>query len=132
MVDHELRMCAYVQLACLSHQKRQALRRDQFFLLAGTAAYRAGWPDVGERCRELLLKSNPHHVAGQFANLGDALRNADFERLVTQHERHCPAERAELLLEELGIDPRGDQPELSRGERMQNLLAEIVIEPTMS
>jgi hypothetical protein len=128
MIDHELRMCAYVQLACLSHQKRQALRRDQFFLLAGAEACRAGWLEVGELCRELLLASNPHHIASRFPSLAEALRDPDFEKLVTQQERHCPPERAELLLVELGLDPRGDQPDRSRGERMRELLAEIVIE----
>lgn len=127
MIDHELRMCAFVQLACLSHQKRQALRRDQFFLLAGAAACRAGWLDVGARCRELLLTSNPRHMASKFPSLADALRDPDFEKLVTQQERHCPPERAELILVELGIDPRGDQPDRSRGERMLELLDEIVI-----
>src|SRR5438093_745529 len=87
MIDHELRMCAYVQLACLSHQKRQALRRDQFFLLAGAEACRAGWLDVGERCRELLLTSNPRHMASKFPSLAEALRDADFQKLVTQQER---------------------------------------------
>lgn len=125
MIDHELRMCAYVQLACLSHQKRQALRRNQFLLLAGAEACRAGWPEVGERCRELVAASNPRHMASQFTSMADALRNEDFQRLVAQQERHCPAEKAEHLLEELGIDPRGDQPDRPRGERMQELLADI-------
>lgn len=125
MIDYELRMCAYVQLACLSHQKRQALRRDQFLLLAGAEACRAGWPEVGERCRELLAASNPRHLAVKFASMSDALRSEEFERLVTQQERHCPPEKAEHLLEQLHIDPRGDQPDRSRGERMQEMLAEI-------
>lgn len=125
MIDHELRMCAYVQLACLSHHKRQALRRDQFLLLAGAEACRAGWPDVGERCRELLAASNPRHMAARFSTMADALRQEDFERLVTQQERHCPAEKAEHLLQQLGRDPRGDQLDQPRGERMLEFLAEI-------
>jgi hypothetical protein len=132
MIDHELRMCAYVQLAWLSHQKRQRLRRDQFFLLAGVEACRAGWPQLGERCRELLLTSNPHHMASKFSSLADALRNADFQKLVAQHERHYPSERAEHVLADLGIDPRGDQPERSRGDRMRELLDEIIISASSS
>ncbi len=127
MIDHELRMCAYVQLACLSHEKQQALPRDRFLLLAGTEACRAGWLDVAERCRELLLASNPYHQAAKFASLPVALRDAGFQQLVTQHERRCPAERAEHLLKELGLEPRGDQPEIPRGDRMLSCLHEIVI-----
>lgn len=129
MIDHELRMCAYVQLACLSHQKQQALPRDRFLLLAGTEACRAGWLEVAERCRTLLLTSNPHHQAARYDSLAAALRNDDFQKLVAQHERRCPSERAEHLLQELGLAPRSDRPELPRGDRMQELLAELVIEP---
>ena len=128
MIDHELRMCAYVQLAELSHEKRQALARDRFLLLAGAEACRAGWLDVAARCRTLLLASNPHHQAGRFDSLAAALRDADFQKLVAQHEHRCPPERAEHLLTELGLDPRGEEPTASRGPRMLELLAKIAFE----
>lgn len=127
MIDHELRMCAYLQLACLSHEKQQALPRDRFLLLAGTEACRAGWLEVAARCRELLLTSNPHHQAAKFDSLSAALRDEDFQKLITQHERRCPAERAEHLLRMLGLEPRGDQPDVARGDRMLALLAKVVI-----
>jgi hypothetical protein len=129
MIDHELRMCAYVQLACLSHRKRQALARDRFLLLAGAEGCRAGWPDVAARCRELLLASNPHHQAARFATFADALRDADFQQVVSQTERRCPAERAEHLLRQLDVEPRGDQPDRPRGERMLELLADVAVPP---
>lgn len=128
MIDHESRMCAYAQLAWLSHQKGQALPRDRFLLLAGVEACRAGWLDVAARCRQLLMTSNPRHQASRFESLADALRDAEFQQLVGQHERRYPAERAEHLLEELGLNPRGDEPDRSRGETMLDLLAEIEIE----
>jgi hypothetical protein len=124
MIDHELRMSAYVRLALLSHQKQQALPRDRFLLLAGCEAYRAGWPDVGRKCRELLLKSNPHHQAGRFPDLSAALRDADFEKLRSQQERHCPPERAEHLLEQLGFKVR-EETQQSRGDEMLSLLGVI-------
>jgi hypothetical protein len=128
MVDHEWRMCAYVQLAVLSDEKRQALARDRFLLLAGAEACGAGWLDVAGRCRALLLASNPHHQAAKFGSLPAALRDAEFQRLVAQQEHRCPAERAEHLLAELGLDPRGDSPQPSPGPRMLELLAKIAIE----
>lgn len=126
MIDHELRMCAYVRLAVLSHQKQQALPRDRFLLLGGCEAYRAGWPDVGQKCRELLLASNSHHQAGRFPDLAAALRDADFEKLRVQQERHCLPERAEHLLKQLGIDLREENPQQSRGDEMLALLGEII------
>lgn len=125
MIDHELRMCAYVRLAVLSHQKQQALPRDRFLLLAGCEAYRAAWPDVGQKCRELLLASNPHHQSGRFPDLAAALRDADFEKLRVQQERHCPPERAEHLLQQLGIDVREENPQQSRGDELLALLSKI-------
>lgn len=128
IIDHELRMCAYVQLARLSHQKRQTLRRDQFLLLAGAEACRAGWPDVGEHCRKILVTSNPRHMAAKFPTLAEALRNEEFQQLVTQQERHCSSEKAEHLLQQLDLDPRGDQLDRPRGERMRELLADISLD----
>jgi hypothetical protein len=132
MIDHELRMCAYGQLAVLSHRKRQALVRDRFLLLAGVEAYQAGWPEVGARCRELLLASNPHHQLAKFSDLAAALRDPGFQQLAAQQQKHCLPERAEHLLHQLGLEPRGDQPERPRGDRMLAWLAEIWNAPTAS
>lgn len=122
MPDHEIAMCAYVQLAVLSDEKQQTLVRDRFLLLAGVAACRAGWLDVAERCREKLVASNPAHQLNDHATLADALRDADFQQLAAKWERYCPFEQAEHLLRQLGLTPEGDRPDLSRGERMLQLL----------
>lgn len=122
MADHEAAMCAYVQLAVISDQKQQALHRDRFYLLAGVAACRAGWLEVAEVCRVKLLATSPAHQLKKFASLPDALRDPDFQLLVSKWERHCPFEQAEHLLMQLGLTPFADQPELSRGERMLQLL----------
>ncbi|MEK6258152.1 MAG: hypothetical protein AABP62_05985 [Planctomycetota bacterium] len=122
MLDHETAMCAYVQLAVLSDEKQQTLVRDRFLLLAGVEACRAGWLDVAERCREKLVVSNPAHQLNHHATMADALRDTDFHQLVAKWERYCPFEQAEHLLRQLGLTPEGDQPEVSRGERMMQLL----------
>ena len=122
MPDHEIAMCAYVQLAVLSDEKQQTLVRDRFLLLAGVEACRAGWLEVAERCREKLVESNPAHQLNHHATLADALRDADFQQLVAKWERYCPFEQAEHMLRQLGFTPEGDQPEVSRGERMMQLL----------
>ena len=124
MPDHELAMCAYVQLGVLSDQKQQPLARDRFLLLGGVEACRAGWLDVAEACRQLILASNPAHQLKRHATLADALRDDDFQHLVVAGERYCTYEQAEHLLRQLGLIPEGDHPELSRGERMSQLLAQ--------
>lgn len=129
MLDHEFRMCVYVQLAALSHQKGQPLPRDRFLLLAGVEAYLAAWPDVGSKCRELLLISNPRHQASWYVDLPEAMRQPGFQQMVAQHERHCPPERAEHLLQQLNVNPRGDDAETTVGESMLRLLSAIQLAP---
>ena len=122
MPDHETAMCAYVQLAMISDQKQQAQARDRFLLLAAVEACRAGWPDVAERCRAMIVAANPGHQLNRHSTMPDALRDAEFQKLAARWERYCPYEQAEHLLQQLGRSPEGDQPELTRGERMMQLL----------
>ncbi len=124
MPDHELAMCAYVQLGMLSDRRQQALARDRFLLLGGVEACRAGWPEVAEACRKLIVASNAAHQLNCHATLADALRDADFQQLVAAGERYCSYEQAEHLLRQLGLTPEGDEPEIPRGERMIQLLAQ--------
>ena len=105
MHDHELAMLTYVQLADIAQQKRQLLGRNKFLLLAGMAACRAGWPDVAEKCRELVLTDNRAHLIGNYASIADALRDPDFLCFEQQLQRFCPYEKAEHLLQQLGIEP---------------------------
>jgi hypothetical protein len=107
MRDHESAMLAYIRLAEVSQQKGQPLGRDKLLVLAAAAACRAGWPEVAERCRRLVLEHNPAHLIGNFPSVADALRSDDFSPLVKQHERLCGYERAEFLVNELGLEPRG-------------------------
>jgi len=108
MHDHQLAMLMFVRLAMLSHRKKQIIGRDKFLLLAAVAASRSGWPEVADRCRLLMLESNPKHMLHRFDSVPDALQSEDFQSLNKQVERFCSPERAELLLSELQIDPHAE------------------------
>ena len=123
MRDHEAAMCVYVQLAVISHRKRQGQVRDRFLLLAGVEACRAGWPEVAACCRQRLIASNPAHQANRHATVADALRNEEFQQLVVHWERYCPFERAEAMLRQLNL-PASEPTEKSTGEKMLSLLEE--------
>jgi hypothetical protein len=113
MRDHEAAMCAYAQLAALSHEKQQALSRDRFLLLTGVEACRAGWPAVAMACHASLMAHRSPIQVTLFASFEDALRDEDFRRLADHWERWCPFERAEHLLADLGRTARvecGDEP----------------------
>lgn len=124
MHNHEIAMCAYVQLAVISGEKHQFPARDRFLLLAGSEACQAGWLEVAEQCRIRILANNPAHQLNRHSAMADALRDPDFKTLVAKWEKYCPFEQAEHLLMQLGRSPEGDQLEIPRGERMLQLLSE--------
>jgi hypothetical protein len=124
MIDHEAAMLAYVRLAEVSQRKNQLLGRDKLLVLAAAAACRAGWLDVAERCRQRVLENNPSHLLGSYATIAEALRNDDFAPFLKQLDRLCGYERAEFLVEDLGLTPAGphDSDERTAGEIALELL----------
>lgn len=104
MHDPERAMLAYARLARVSQQKQQLLGRDKFLVLTGATSCRAGWPDVAERCRELVLANNRAHVLARFPSFVDAMRTEDLESLLKRLERFCNYEQAEHLLTMGGAD----------------------------
>jgi len=116
-------MLAYVRLAEVSERRHQLVGRDKLLVLATAAACRAGWIDVGERCRQLVLEHNAAHLIGTFASAADAIRSPDFAPLVNQLERMCGYERAEFLVDELGLDAAPDQSGRDAGEVALSLLS---------
>ncbi len=115
MPDTAQAMQTYAQLAVISHIKRQPLARDRFVLLCGAAACRAGWLEVAAWCWSWHAATQPGHQLARFPSFPDALRDADFPRVVAHWERWCPPERAEHLLAPLTPLPRLDDPEVTAG-----------------
>ena len=100
MRNHETAMLAYVRLARLSHERKQAAGRDRFIILCGREACLAGWAEVAAACRDLVLASNPRHLLSHSASFPDALRDSENDRFFQQLEAFCPFEQAEHLLRE--------------------------------
>jgi hypothetical protein len=121
-MNHESAMLAYVRLADVSQRKHQLIGRDKLLVLATAAACRAGWIDVGERCRHLVLEHNPAHLIGTYPTAADAMRSGDFTPLVNQLERLCGYERAEFLVSELGLETNPDESDRDAGQIALSLL----------
>lgn len=98
MFNHEAAMLAYARLARISAQKQQRLGTHRFLLLTGMAACRAGWLDVAERCRAIIVAENTKHFLLHSATFADALREPENVGYFTQLERFCSFEQAEHLL----------------------------------
>jgi hypothetical protein len=122
-MNHESAMLAYVRLADVSQRKQQLIGRDKLLVLAAAAACRAGWIDVGQRCRELVLDHNPAHLIGTYPTAADAVRSSDFTPLLNRLERMCGYERAEFLVSELGLEPQPEDGARDAGQIALSLLS---------
>ncbi|MBW3543165.1 MAG: hypothetical protein KY476_23145 [Planctomycetes bacterium] len=124
MPDYERQMLVYLRLAQASAEKRQLPGRDKLLLLAGVAACRAGWPDIADRCRALVIAHNPRHLVAGSATFADALRDPELAPFFRQLERFCPFERAELLARGAGA-ASPSQPSDNAGESAAQMLDAI-------
>jgi hypothetical protein len=122
-MNHESAMLAYVRLADVSQRKQQLIGRDKLLVLAAAAACRAGWIDVGQRCRELVLEHNPAHLIGSYPTAADAVRSSEFTPLLNRLERMCGYERAEFLVSELGLEPQPEDGARDAGQIALSLLS---------
>lgn len=118
-------MLAFLKLAGVSQTRKQIDPRDKFLVLGGVSALKAGWPNVAERCRELILGHNPAHRLGHNPTFADAMRSDDFEQFLKPLGKFCNYERAEHLLTQLKIAPGqpGSTGSLSDGEYALLLLS---------
>lgn len=91
-------MLSFARLARISHERAQPLGCDRFLVLAGREACQAGWLDVAERCRALILAENAHHFLSQSESFPDALRDDAKASYFATFDCFCSFEQAELLL----------------------------------
>lgn len=105
MLDHSAAMLAFLKLAGVSQTREQLAPRDKFLVLGGVSALKAGWPEVAERCRQLILTHNPSHHLGHYPSFANAMTNSDFEEFLRPYGKFCSYERAEHLLNQLAINP---------------------------
>ncbi|RMG41699.1 MAG: hypothetical protein D6725_00990 [Planctomycetota bacterium] len=89
----------YLKLALLCDRRRQLPSRDRLLVCAADAALNAGWPQVAEGCRAIILRSNRHHLLRRWPTFRDAVLSAEFRPLLERCRRFCPVERAEFLLQ---------------------------------
>ena len=128
MPDYDSRLLVYAQLAAISQSRGQLAPRDRFLVQAGMAALQAGLPPVAERCRDLILQHNPHHLLHRFPTFLAAASHPDFQAFVRQLDRTHPYEQAEHLLRGLGRDPVPADlpPDESPGDYIARLLGSSI------
>lgn len=90
---------SYLKLALLCDRRRHFASRDRLLLGAAEAALKAGWPEVAEGCRDVVLRSNPRHMLRRWPTFREAAQSDAFRPLLQQTRRFCSLERAEFLLQ---------------------------------
>ncbi len=98
MRNHEIAMLSFARLARISHETPHPVGRDRFLVLAGREACLAGWLEVAERCRDLVLMGNAHHFLSQSDTFPDAMRDASNAGYFATFDSFCSFEQAEHLL----------------------------------
>jgi len=101
--NHFLHVLNFLFLAAQSNRKQQRPGCDRFLLLSLIAACRAGFPELADQCRELIIQRNPHHQMNRYSNAIEAMQNEEFQTLAKQLQRFCTSERAEQLAQGLGF-----------------------------
>ena len=104
MSDPGQLLSIYLHLATASHRRRRPHVRDRLLLLSAATAVEMGLLPIAAHCRRLVLEHNPRHMIGRWPSVADALRESDYQCLLRQLQRQYPHEKAERLLQTLGIE----------------------------
>ena len=73
-------------------------------LLAGSTALDLSLRPIAEYCRQLVLDHNPNHLMRRWSTFQEAAGDEEFQCFVRQLQRRYPQEKAERLLQSLGVE----------------------------
>ena len=102
-------LAIYLHLARASEQRRRPLVRDKLLVLAGVTAAERGLDLVAACCRRKVLSHNAGHLVSQYPTLSVALADERFQTFLRQLRRNYPVEKAEHMLNSLGIQLAGER-----------------------
>jgi hypothetical protein len=97
-------LSVYLHLAAASQRRRRPHVRDRLLVLAATTAAQLELSPIAAQCRKLVLEHNPHHLIGRWPTVAQALADDDYQCFLRQMRRRYPEEKAERLLQSLGIE----------------------------
>ena len=100
------RLVTWIEAMLWAERRRQASAAVGLALQAMQEAASGGRLSVAEELHTRLIHSSPHHAAARFPSAAEALRDADFARLVAAASRRVPFEEAERWVERLPPDDR--------------------------
>lgn len=102
------RLGLYLHLARAARMRRRPLVRDRMLVLAGMLAHEADLPRVAAACRREILLHNANHVVGRYNSFAAAAEDEAFQTFYRRLAQRFPPEKAEHMLNSLGI-VRGEE-----------------------
>lgn len=93
----------FLHLARASELRRRPMISDRLLILAGSIAAEMNLDAVAAYCRHQVLQHNPHHLVRRWSDLAEALGHQDFQFHRARLQRRYPFEKAEQMLDSLGI-----------------------------
>ncbi len=131
MPQFEPLLLTYLHLAQASERRGQPLVRDKLLVLVGVTALELDWDEISAGCRQRILLHNPQHLVRRWPDLASAARTGQFRAYFKQLRRKYSPEKAEHMLNALGIslDER-TSPGQSLREYAAALLESIAPEPS--
>lgn len=97
-------LAIYLHLARASERRCRPLVRDKLLVLASVAAARRRLDEIAQFCRQKILARNPAHLVGHWPSLAIALEDHDFLIYLRRLNQLYPLEKAEHMLDMLGIE----------------------------
>lgn len=94
----------YLHLARASERRGRLHVRDRLLLLSAVIAARMELATVAAYCRHQILQHNPRHMLRRWHVMDEAIADGDFLHLLKQVQRQYPLEKAERMLQQLGIE----------------------------
>jgi hypothetical protein len=104
MADPGYLLSIYLHLAQASQRRRRPHVRDRLLVLVAAIAATVGLARLADYCRHLILEHNPHHLVGRWPTVLEAMETEDFHAYLRQVQRRYPQEKAERMLDSLGIE----------------------------
>ena len=103
MKDEIDQLATFLYLANANWKMLQMSDRDRLLVLCAVQAADLGFPSIAAFCRQLVLKNNQGHMLRRWDSVEEALEDEDFHTFLKQVRRRFPVERAETMLNEMGI-----------------------------
>ena len=94
----------YLHLAQASQRRHRPHVRDRLLVIAASIAARMGLSRISAYCRHKILEHNPRHLLRRWNTVEAGMEDSDFQHLLRNLQRRYPQEKAERLLDSLGIE----------------------------